>query len=119
MDKWLQHQLEKFKAFADIVVTLTIDALLLVVMWWLKKKVFEITGIIPEQIKDPLFKSIVIACEYGTFIALIIYILMDILKGIQRAFNEIAKNKKVKSKSRNFNKKEGEVSEVKENINDL
>ncbi len=88
---WVYNQFLSVRALAEIVITLLLDALLIMAVWWARKLVIWAIGIDPNSITDSTFRWIVRISEYSTFIILAIYILTDVLRHVVKSYRDLRK----------------------------
>ena len=86
---WVYNQFLSVRALAEIMITLLLDALLIMAVWWARKLVIWAIGIDPNTITDPTFYWIVRISEYSTFTILALYIFCDVLRHVVKAYREV------------------------------
>ena len=89
MSEWGKNQRIKILAFLDIAITLILGAILIVIIWGLRFLVLKITGFDPSLIVDEKMRWIFEASEASTFVVLITYILIDLIRHLFKSFRDL------------------------------
>ena len=86
---YLRPQFIKIRTFAELVVAIVLDALLILSVWGIRKVIIWIIGVDPAELKDRQLFWVVRLSELSTITILAIYIISDILRHLLKAYKDI------------------------------
>lgn len=92
---WWHAQLLNIRAFAEIIIVLLLDALLIISVWGLRKFVIWAVGVDPSAIQDSVLFWLVRLSEFSTIIILALYVISDVIRHLFKAYIEIKNNFRV------------------------
>jgi len=88
-ESWSRTQFVKLKQFGEIVITLILDAGLILSVWALWKLVIAIVGVDPNTIQDREVYWVVRLSEFGTITTLAVYVVSDIIRVFLKVYKDI------------------------------
>ncbi|MBO0947495.1 hypothetical protein [Fibrella forsythiae] len=99
MNELLSSLSEKVKQFIEICVTLFLDFVLTIILWFIKSKTDSLLGFEKMQQKDQAFKWMMMFSTYGLYIVLSLFIIGDIARQALRIYIQIRQQLKEISES--------------------
>lgn len=92
MNSWGKSQFLKLRTLVEILITLLLDAVLILAVWGIRTLLIMIIGVDPNCIKDKTLFWIVRISEVGTVIILAAYIIGDITRHLLKTYDQIKKD---------------------------
>jgi hypothetical protein len=86
---WWYSQLSLIKSFFELLLTIFLDAALIVILWWIRTWVIRLTGVDPSLIQDRTIFWAVRITEIGTIGAVLLYVISDLIRHSVKAWKAI------------------------------
>ena len=86
---WLKEQSNKVSSFFELLITLVLDALLILSVWGLREFLLYITSTDLSNITDNTVLWTVRLSEISTIAIITVYILLDFFREVMKTWKEI------------------------------
>lgn len=91
---WWRDQFIKLRNLTEVLITLILDALLIIFTWYIRKLIICIIGVDLStiEINDELMSWVIRLCDFGTIFALVLYVFLDIFRHLLKTYKDIKSN---------------------------